>query len=161
MERIVVSDILQTKINGVWIKPLRKIPDERGMIMHMLRADEGCFEEFGEIYFAVALPGSIKGWHKHTRQSQNYAVIQGMIKLVLYDEREDSPSKGELLESFTGEDKYELIHIPPGVVNGYKTYGTKPAIVANCSDIPHEPDEMIRYDPLNSHIDYSWDIVHR
>jgi dTDP-4-dehydrorhamnose 3,5-epimerase len=156
-----MSDIIQTKIDGVWIKPLRKIPDERGMIMHMLRADEPSFGKFGEIYFSVGIPGSIKGWHKHTRQSQNYAVIQGMIKLVLYDERQGSISEGKLLEIFTGEDKYELIHIPPGVVNGYKTYGMKLAIVANCADIPHDPDEMIRYDPLKSHINYNWDIIHR
>ena len=156
-----MSDVMQTKIDGVWIKPLRKIPDERGMIMHMLRADESVFDKFGEIYFSVGLPDAIKGWHNHTLQSQNYAVIQGMIKLVLYDEREGSDSRGELLEMFTGEDKYELIHIPPGVVNGYKTYGTKPAIVANCSDIPHEPNEMVRYDPFDSHIDYNWDIVQR
>lgn len=156
-----MSEIIQTKIDGVWIKPLRKIPDERGMIMHMLRVDETAFDRFGEIYFSVALPGVIKGWHKHTRQSQNYAIIQGMIKLVLYDEREDSPSKGELVEIYTGEYKYELIHIPPGIVNGYKTYSTNPAIIANCADLPHEPDEMIRYDPMGSHIDYNWDIVHR
>jgi len=156
-----MSNIMETNIKDVWIKPLRKIPDERGMIMHMLRADEPAFEKFGEIYFSVGLPGAIKGWHKHLRQTQNYAVIQGMIKLVLYDEREDSTSKGELLEIFTGEDKYELIHIPPGVVNGYKTYGTKSAIVANCSDIPHEPNEMVRYDPLGSQINYNWDIVQR
>ena len=156
-----MSEIIQTKIEGVWIKPLRKIPDERGMIMHMLRADEPIFDKFGEIYFSVGLPGAIKGWHNHTRQSQNYAVIQGMIKLVLYDERENSHSKNELIEIFTGEDKYELIHIPPGVVNGYKTYGTKPAIIANCADMPHDPNEMIRYNPLKSHIDYNWDIVQR
>ena len=156
-----MSEIIQTKIEGVWIKPLRKIPDERGMIMHMLRADEPIFDKFGEIYFSVGLPGSIKGWHKHTLQSQNYAVIQGMIKLVLYDERKQSSSEGKLLEIFTGEDKYELIHIPPGIVNGYKTYGTKPAIIANCADMPHDPNEMIRYNPLKSHIDYNWDIVHR
>ena len=156
-----MNNIMETSIKDVWIKSLRKIPDERGMIMHMLRADEPAFEKFGEVYFSVGLPGAIKGWHKHLRQTQNYAVVQGMIKLVLYDEREDSTSKGELLEIFTGEDKYELIHIPPGVVNGYKTYGTKPAIVANCSDIPHEPDEMVRYDPLGSHISYDWDIVQR
>ena len=161
MEGMIVSELIQTTIDGVWVKPLRKIPDERGMIMHMLRADEACFEKFGEIYFSIGLPGAIKGWHKHIRQSQNYAVIQGMIKLVLFDEREKSSSYGRLLEIFTGEDHYELIHIPPGVVNGYKTYGLKPAIIANCADIPHEPDEMIRYDPLGSQIKYQWDIVHR
>jgi len=155
-----MAEIIQTKIQDVWIKPLLKLPDERGMIMHMLRADEHIFEKFGEIYFSIGLPGVIKGWHHHTRQSQNYAVIQGMIKLVLYDDRESSTSKGVLIEIFTGEDKYELIHIPPGITNGYKTYGTKPAIVANCADLPHDPHEIIRYNPLNSHIDYNWDIMH-
>jgi len=156
-----LNTIVKTDIEGVWIKPLRKIPDERGMIMHMLRADETAFEKFGEIYFSTAYPGVVKGWHQHTRQSQNYAVIQGMIKLVLYDERDQSASKGKLLELYTGEDKYELIHIPPGVVNGYKVIGQKTAIVANCADRPHEPDEMLRYDPHDSHIDYSWERVDR
>ena len=156
-----MGDAVETKIKGVLVKPLRKIPDERGMIMHMLRCDDPIFERFGEIYFSVGLPGAIKGWHKHTKQTQHYAVIQGMIKLVLYDERDDSPTKGELLEIFTGEDKYELIRIPPGVVNGYKAYGVKPAIVANCADLPHDPGEMIRYDPLDCHIDYDWSLKHR
>ena len=146
-------------IEGVVVKPLRKIPDERGMIMHMIRADDPIFERFGEIYFSVAYPGVIKGWHKHTRQTQLYAVIAGMIKLVLYDEREGSATYGELVELFTGEDRYDLIRIPPGVVNGYKVCGVKPAIVANCADLPHDPDEMERYDPLDSHIDYNWDII--
>ena len=67
-----------------------------------------------------------------------------MIKLVLYDNRSKSKTKGELMEIFTGEDKYELVRIPPGVINGYKTYGVKPAIVANCATLPHQPNEMIR-----------------
>lgn len=148
-------------IDGVKLIPLRQIPDERGKIMHMLKCTDAHFEKFGEIYFSVAYPGVIKGWHLHTKQVQFYAVISGMIKLVLFDERKDSPTHKELMEIFTGEDNYQLIRIPVGVVNGYKTIGMKPAIVANCSTLPHEPDEMVRYDPLKSHIKYDWSLKNR
>lgn len=148
-------------IDGVTVVPLKQISDERGKIMHMLKSTDAHFEKFGEIYFSVAYPGVIKGWHLHTKQTQFYAVISGMIKLVLFDERKNSPTYGELMELFTGEDNYQLIKIPVGVVNGYKTIGTKPAIVANCATLPHDPGEMLRYDPLKSHIQYDWSLKHR
>ena len=148
-------------IEGVYLQPLRKICDERGMVMHMLRCDSPIFTRFGEIYFSQAFPGVIKGWHVHRKQTQHYAVLQGMIKLVLYDLRADGPSGGVLEEHFLGEDNYCLVRIPSGVANGYKTYGVKPALVANCSDLPHEPGEMERLDPLGDEIDYDWGLVHR
>jgi dTDP-4-dehydrorhamnose 3,5-epimerase len=148
-------------IDGVKITPLRQIPDERGKIMHMLRCNDPHFEKFGEIYFSFAYPGVIKGWHEHTRQTQNYAIIQGMIKLILYDNRKDSKTYRELMEIFTGEENYQLITIPTGVINGYKTIGVKTAIVANCSTLPHEPNEMVRYDPLGNDVPYNWELVMR
>jgi dTDP-4-dehydrorhamnose 3,5-epimerase len=148
-------------IEDVKIFPLRQIPDERGKIMHMLKCTDPHFEKFGEIYFSVAYPGVIKGWHLHTKQTQFYAVISGMIKLVLFDERKQSQTYGELMEIFTGDDNYQLIKIPVGVVNGYKTIGVMPAIVANCATEPHEPDEMLRYDPLKCHIQYDWSLKNR
>ncbi|MBP7088334.1 MAG: dTDP-4-dehydrorhamnose 3,5-epimerase family protein [Candidatus Omnitrophica bacterium] len=149
------------QIEGVKIIPLKQIPDERGKIMHMLKCTDPHFEKFGEIYFSVAYPGVIKGWHLHTKQTQFYAVISGMIKLALYDERKDSKTYKELMEIFSGEDNYQLIRIPTGVVNGYKVIGIKPAIVANCATLPHDPDEMVRYDPLNSHIKYDWSLKNK
>lgn len=148
-------------IHDVLVVPLRQIPDERGKIMHMLRSDDKHFERFGEIYFSVGYPGVIKGWHVHSRQTQNYAVISGMIKLVLYDPREGSPTKGEVQELFAGEDNYCLVRIPPGIYNGYKTYGVKPSIVANCATEPHDSAEMQRLDPFDSRIPYNWELVHR
>lgn len=148
-------------IEGVLIHPLRKICDERGKIMHMLRCDAPHFEQFGEVYFSTAYPGVIKGWHEHTRQVQFYAVPVGMIKLVLWDNRPDSPTYRELMELFTGEDAYQLVRIPTGVINGYKVIGTKEAMVANCATLVHEPDEMLRYDPLGDKVPYSWDLVPR
>ena len=148
-------------IDGVVIRPLRQILDERGKIMHMLRNDDPDFEAFGEIYFSVVYPGVIKGWHLHSRMTLNYAVPAGSIKLVLYDDRGASRTRGELMELFTGPDNYCLIRIPPRVWNGFKGIGTSPSIVANCSTIPHQPEEIERMDPHNSRIPYKWDRVDR
>jgi len=143
-------------IDGVKIIPLRQIPDERGKVMYMLKKTDPHFIEFGEIYFSVCWPGAIKAWHKHTSMTLNNAAISGRAKLVLYDAREDSPTKGELMELFIGEDNYCLVQIPPGIVNGYKAYGEKPVILANCATEPHRSEEMIKIDPFNNAIPYDW-----
>jgi dTDP-4-dehydrorhamnose 3,5-epimerase len=148
-------------IQGVLVQPLRQILDERGRIMHMLRVDDPYFEKFGEIYFSFIYPGAIKAWHLHKEMTLNYAVVSGTIKLVLYDDREDSPTCGELMELFIGDGNYVLVKIPPQVWNGFKGVGTTPAIVANCSTIPHDPAEILRVDPLNNHIPYHWELVNK
>jgi len=148
-------------IDGVKVIPLKKICDERGMIMHMLKSSDEHFEAFGEIYFSTAYPGVIKGWHEHTEQVQFYAVVRGMIKLVLYDNRKGSSTYKTLHELFIGEDNYQLIRIPTGVINGYKTIGERTAIVANCSTMPHREGEMKRYDPHGHAVPYRWARVDR
>jgi dTDP-4-dehydrorhamnose 3,5-epimerase len=146
------------KINNVIITPLRKIPDERGCIMHMLRNDSPVYDKFGEIYFSVAYPGVIKGWHEHTLQVQNYCVVSGVIKLVLYDNRLNSSTYKNLMELFVGDHNYCLITIPTGVINGYKCIGTTSCMVANCSTLPYQEGEMIRYDPYGDKVPYRWPI---
>ena len=148
-------------IDGVLVTPLQQIPDERGKIMHMLRVTDPHFEAFGEIYFSVAYPDVIKGWHIHTRQVQNYAVVSGRVKLALYDQREGSPTVGELQEIYLGGENYNLVRIPTGVYNGFKAVGNEPAIVANCATVPHDPGEISRLDPFDESIPYDWDLKHR
>ncbi len=147
-------------IAGVLVKPLRRIPDERGCVLHMLRADDPEFERFGEIYFSTVRPGAIKGWHQHTEMTLNYAVVAGMIKLVLFDEREGSATRGEIQEIFLGDENYSLVKVPPLVWNGFKGLGGREAIVANCATIPHRPDEIRRLDPLGGRIAYDWGLRH-
>ena len=147
-------------IRDVQIHPLRQIPDDRGKVMHMLRRGDPSFEQFGEIYFSVVYPGVVKGWHLHKRMTMNYAVVSGMIKLVVYDDREGSSTRGEFQEIFSGEDNYALITIPPGIWNGFKGIGVKPAIVANCATEPHDPDEIVRLDPTTTKIPYDWALKH-
>jgi dTDP-4-dehydrorhamnose 3,5-epimerase len=147
-------------IAGVEIVPLRQMPDERGKVMHMLRADAPHFRSFGEIYFSAVHPGAVKAWHLHKRMTLNYAVPFGKIKLALFDDRADSRTRGELQEIFLGPDSYQLVVIPPLVWNGFKGIGTETAIVANCASIPHDPAEIERLDPASSQIPYDWGIRH-
>ena len=144
-------------IEGVLVTPLQKIPDERGTIMHMLRVDAPHFEKFGEIYFALSYPGIVKAWHKHTRQTQNYAVVSGMIKLVLYDSRSESDTTNQVQTVYLGEDNYCLVRIPPQIYYGYKTIGVKPALLANCPTEPHDPTEAERLDMNDATIPYHWE----
>ena len=148
-------------INGVIIKDLKQIADERGKVMHMLRCDSPLFEKFGEIYFSVVNPGVVKAWKRHKEMTQNFAVPIGMIKLVIYDNRDGTISYGktEILE--IGEDNYCLVRIPPLVWYGFQCASSTQTLIANCSDIPHDPDEVEQLDPLNSFIPYQWYIKNK
>jgi dTDP-4-dehydrorhamnose 3,5-epimerase len=147
-------------IEDVIITPLKQISDERGKVMHMLRNDAPHFREFGEIYFSCVYPGAIKAWHIHKRMTLNYAVPQGHIKFVLYDDRPDSATRGEIQEIFPGPDNYCLITVPPMIWNGFKGVGTEMAIIANCASLPHDAEEIERRDPFDSSIPYDWEIRH-
>jgi dTDP-4-dehydrorhamnose 3,5-epimerase len=148
-------------IEGVQVIPLRRIPDERGTIYHMLKCTDPYFQQFGEIYFSTIYKGSIKGWHKHSEMTLNYACIFGRIKLVLYDGREGSPSHGRLKEVYLGPDNYSLVIIPPDVWNGFKGMSEPYAMVANCCTHAHDPSRSDRMDPFSDRIPYDWDVKHR
>jgi len=148
-------------IDGVIVTPLKQIMDERGKVMHMLRNDASHFSSFGEIYFSTVHPGAIKGWHLHTKMILNYSVPQGAIKFVLYDDRAESKTHGEIQEIFLGTDNYCLVTVPPLVWNGFKGIGTETALVANCASITHDPLEIMRKDPFDPSIPYEWAIKHR
>ena len=150
---------MKGQIDGVQIVPLKKIPDERGTIYHMLRSSDPHFKKFGEIYFSKIYRGAIKGWHIHKEIDLNYCCLSGMIKLVLFDDRPQSPTKGNLMEIFLGEDNYVLVIIPVGVTNGHKGI-SETALLASCPTLPHDklsPGEMVRVDPHKNNIPYDWD----
>jgi dTDP-4-dehydrorhamnose 3,5-epimerase len=143
-------------IEGVVVTPLKQIPDERGKVMHMLRRDDPEFEQFGEIYFSMVYPQAIKAWNLHTAVTLNYAVVVGMIKLVLYDQRSSSSTRGQVQVIFAGEQNYVRVKIPPGIYTGFKGIGPGQAIVANCATLPHDPQESRRLDPFSEEVPYNW-----
>ena len=148
------------QIHDVVITPLRQITDERGKIMHILKSTDSTFEKFGEVYVSCGYPGVIKAWHIHTEMTINDCCIKGMMKLVIYDCRKDSPTFGNLMEINMGEDNYCIVKIPPGLANGYKAYGTELAYLINCADMPHKKGELVYIDPFENEIPYKWDLKH-
>ena len=130
-------------IDGVVVKQLKVIPDERGRLMEILRADDDFFKKFGQVYLTTGYPG----------------VVKGMMKVVLYDSREGSPTKGEVNEFFPGEHRPILLRIPPLVYHGFKAIGTEEALLINVPTETYnykEPDEY-RVDPHVNDIPYSWE----
>jgi dTDP-4-dehydrorhamnose 3,5-epimerase len=145
-------------IDGVHVKPLKVIADERGYLMEMMRKDDPFFQRFGQTYVSVAYPGVVKGWHYHKIQTDHFVIVKGMMKVVLYDDREGSPTRGTVNEFFMGEKNPILLTIPPGVWHGMKGIGTEPAMLVNTPTEPYkydQPDEY-RVDPHTNDIPYDW-----
>lgn len=134
-------------ISGVHIRPLRIISDERGAVLHMLRADWPEFDRFGEIYFSEAKPGAVKAWKRHLRVTQRVAVPVGRMRFVIYDDRASSPTHGRVQVLNLGRpDAYSLVVVPPLVWYGFSAVGEELAIIANCPDMPHDPAESENLD---------------
>ena len=147
-------------IDGVELKKLKVIPDERGRLMEILRSDDPIFIKFGQVYMTTTYPGVIKGWHYHKMQEDNIAVVKGMLKVVLYDNREGSPTKGEVNEFFVGEHNPVRVHVPTGVLHGWKCISENEAIVINTVTETFNYDNPDEYRlPYDSNkVPYDWDI---
>jgi dTDP-4-dehydrorhamnose 3,5-epimerase len=145
-------------IEGVIIKKLKVIPDERGRLMEILRADDEAFEKFGQVYMTTAYPGVVKGWHYHKKQADNMAVVKGMMKIVLYDGREKSPTFGEINEIFAGSHNPVLVHIPPLVYHGFKCISEEEAVVINTTThvYDYKNSDEFRVPAHTSEIPYDW-----
>lgn len=147
-------------IEGVKVKDLRVIPDERGLLMEMWRSDDPDFERFGQCYVTMVYPGVVKAWHYHTRQTDHFVCVGGMAKVVLHDPRDDSPTKGETDEFVIGWQRQRLIVIPPHVYHGFTAVGPEPAYIVNV------PTELYDYDDPDEHrlpfddpaIGYDWGV---
>ncbi|MBM2826241.1 MAG: dTDP-4-dehydrorhamnose 3,5 epimerase [Dehalococcoidia bacterium] len=150
-------------IHGVSIKQLTIHADERGMFTELLREDEEVFTRFGQANFSLNYPGVVRAWHWHSLQDDLWVVVRGMIKAVLYDPREGSPTKGEVQEVFMGEQNPVLVKIPIGVIHGYKTIGVDPSALIYFVTKAYSRDDPDEYRlPWNTgEIPYDWDITFR
>lgn len=144
-------------IEGLLLTPLRQIPDDRGKVMHMLKTGEPGYEQFGEIYFSTVNPGAVKAWKLHRRMTLNVVVLHGAARLVVYDERPTSPTRGQVQEIGLGpETNYQRVTVPPGVWTGFIGLSPFPAILANCASIPHDSTEVDRKASDDPAIPYQW-----
>ncbi|MCM8764697.1 MAG: dTDP-4-dehydrorhamnose 3,5-epimerase family protein [Candidatus Omnitrophica bacterium] len=150
-------------IQGVKIKRLNYVADDRGRLLEILRSDDDIFEKFGQVYITTCYPGVIKAWHLHKKQNDNMVVISGMAKIVLYDQREKSQTYGEINEFISGDYNPLLIHIPVNIFHGFTCISNEEAILLNIPTLPYNhsrPDEYRL--PFDSEkIPYDWERKNR
>jgi dTDP-4-dehydrorhamnose 3,5-epimerase len=145
-------------IDGVIVQQLKVVPDERGRLMEIMRKDDDFFTGFGQVYVSTVYPGVVKAWHYHRVQEDRFTCVRGLVKAVLYDDREGSPTRGALNQFYLGEHRPLLIVIPAGVYHGWKCVGEYEAYVINIPSEPYDyknPDEY-RVDPHSGEIPYDW-----
>lgn len=148
----------QNLIEGVELTDLRVIADQRGAVLHMIRVDAPGFTRFGELYFSEVLPGSVKAWKRHLRQTQRFAVPVGRIRLVIYDDRPGSSTLGRLQVIVLGRpDLYKRVKIPPLLWYGFACCGSQVALLANCADMPHDPKESETRLVTDGPVTYCWE----
>ena len=147
-------------IDGIQIKQLKRHADERGFLMEMLRVDDEMFGKFAQTYVSMNYPGVIRAWHYHKKQDDVWVCVRGMIKAVVYDCREASPTCGEVNEFYLGDNNPIMLKIPVGTMHGYKTVGLEPSLLINFPSELYsskEPDEF--REPWDSEkIPYDWEI---
>lgn len=145
-------------IDGVKVKKLKIIPDDRGRLMEILRSDEEMFERFGQVYMTTAFPGIVKAWHYHKLQDDNFTCVHGKMRLALYDARPKSPTYKEVNDFVVSLDSPILVRIPRLVYHGFKCVSDCEAIIINTVTRPYNPKEPDEYrlDPYKNDIPYDW-----
>jgi dTDP-4-dehydrorhamnose 3,5-epimerase len=145
-------------IEGVIIKPLRVHADDRGYLMEVLRDDDELFEGFGQVYVTTCYPGVVKAWHAHARQTDHLVCVSGTMKVGLYDDRPESPTRGQVMSLVLGLVRPALVKVPPGIWHGFTAVGNETAMLLNVPTVhydPEHPDEL-RRDPFDSEIPFEW-----
>ncbi|GAC1656119.1 MAG: dTDP-4-dehydrorhamnose 3,5-epimerase family protein [Candidatus Dormibacteraceae bacterium] len=139
-------------IEGVVLKDLVTNSDERGFFREVIRESDEFFGPFGQWSHSLMYPGTAKAWHHHRSQIDWWYAI-GSLKVALYDLRESSATRGELMEFFLGDRFAKCVRIPPGVAHGCRALELTHLLyitsnVYNPDDegrIPHD-DPAIGYD---------------
>jgi len=143
-------------LQGVQVVPLRRLAAAGGWVLPVLRADAPHFRKFGEAYISAVAPGAVKAWVRHRLQTQNYAVVQGRLRLVLHDGRDGSPTRGLTRETALGEGSDSLVIVPPGIWSGFQCLSEREALLLNLATEPHDDHEQERRDPSDAAIGFNW-----
>lgn len=149
----------QPLIHGVRVKPLAVIPDDRGRLMEILRADDLIFERFGQVYVTTARPGVVKAWHYHKLQADHWVCLSGQVRVGLFDARPDSPTHGLTNDFLMTPEEPFLIKIPVLVYHGFKGMDPqKESMIMNVPTLPynHESPDEYRWDPYDPQIPFDW-----
>jgi len=152
-QRLINSEQL---IDGVSYTPLKQIGDERGMVMHHINHMSQSYKGFQESYISKTFPGKLKAWKMHLKMTQNFCVPSGTLHFALFDNRENSKTKG-LINEFLLDDNenYFLLSIPPNIWYGFECTSTETGIIVNLSNLLFDPTEVLKLQPFDRTIPFS------
>jgi dTDP-4-dehydrorhamnose 3,5-epimerase len=145
-------------IDGVFVKPLKNVKNERGGLLEIQRHDDKIFPGFGQAYTTTTLPGVIKAWYRHHHQTDQHAVLKGAMKLVLYDDRPSSATRGVVSELILHENEPALVQFPPGIWHGFRSTGPEALLLLHLNSkafIENAPDEE-RIPQDDPRVPYRW-----
>jgi len=149
-------------IIDVVVRQLKIIPDDRGYLMEMMRRDWPEFMQFAQSYVTACYPGVYKAWHYHKKQFDHFVCPCGMAKVVLFDPRPDSPTRGKVNVFHMGYLNPILLRIPPLVYHGFTAEAGENAVIVNYPTELYsyqEPDEY-RLPYNDPSIPYDWEVKH-
>jgi len=145
-------------INDIKVIGLKLLPNEKGRLMEVQSRSDEIYPGFGQVYITESFAGVVKAWYRHQKQIDQIAVVSGLLKLVLYDDREHSTSKGEIMEIIMGELAPKLVQIPPGIWHGFKAIGNSSAFLLHLNSEVFDPENIDeeRLPPNSEVIPYTW-----
>lgn len=143
-------------IEGVVLKPLKQFVDDRGAVMRVFRNYDHDID-INEVYISRVNHGIVKGWKRHHKMTQRFVVPYGSMKLVLFDNRDNSATKGNFMEVILDEkDNYSQLTVPSGVWYSFGCKSSDYALMINVADMIHEDNEADVLPLKNDVINYSW-----
>ena len=128
-------------IDGVRFRPARPVPHEDGYLTEVARAGWDVLESpIVQVHVTTTFPDRIRAWGIHRAVTDRLFVVAGLVKIVIFDGRETSPTFGRINEFVVGERNPGLLVIPPDLYHGWKNIGPVEAVILNMPDTPYEYD---------------------
>ena len=131
-------------IEGVILTPLKQIVHPKGNVFHGMKKSDSGFKDFGEAYFSTIIANDIKPWKKHKEMTINLMVPVGEILFVMFDNRENSSTKGNYFNVVLSKDNYQRLTVPPRIWIAFKGIDKNLNLLLNIADMEHNPDEIER-----------------
>ena len=138
-------------VDGVRFRPTRPVPHEDGHVTEVARVSwELLGNPLVQVHVTTTFAGRIRAWGLHPLGTDRLFVVSGLVKLVVFDGRKDSPTLGRLNEFVVSEKNPGLLIVPPNVYHGWKNIGISEATIINM------PDRMYDYEQPDA-LDLPWD----
>jgi dTDP-4-dehydrorhamnose 3,5-epimerase len=149
------------RIDGVIYREVRPVAHEDGTLVEIARDDwPELVLPIVQVHLTTTLAGRKRAWGLHQRSTDRLFVVKGLVSLVVYDGRVDSPTLGVVNEFKVGDRNPGLLVIPPNLDHGWANIGVDEALIVNMPslqydyegpdalDLPYDSDEAAAIVPF-------------